>query len=536
MICTVGLCWIDVIRNIGNGAQIGFTSNLIGVCVFPMIVMRFKAKDFLKLPNLLWLILFAILAYPAYRAMDIGTDYNGQIASAILNIGLYGLVLIRMLHYLFKEHKENLKKMSPVFWLWSGLLVFCIISRNEAIWPLWFAVMMGAFYLAPADRKTYEDTILGIVDGVIVSFVWIQSRAFLYRPYDVYPAYRGHFNNSSVNSMFYLYVYMAVLVRLAYAVRRQKKSKLECALLFILACSMWDFAYLTASRSALLAYAVITIVYLVAEKIKTKNGSIKKFMISGLSMFLVFVLMFVPVYACVRYIPALRHHPVWYGDYSEDKVHSWDPIDSEKYVTLEEALGKVLIDKIKKSLSVSYIVKPYFIVCSVVKWTDMPGGQYVYEYSDGVEPGTDLHHKVFIVESRPENIQYGYEHMGFLGNRRYVYKFFIEHLNLMGHKPVHQYFYIDDIIGHAHNSYLQISYYFGIIAGLFFLALSIYGPVYIFRKRWNGEVKDRWVYLYPLLFLTGYFTFSIFECPTFLGEYLFTGFFLCLLPIMRKEM
>lgn len=40
-----------------------------------------------------------------------------------------------------------------------------------------------------------------------------------------------------------------------------------------------------------------------------------------------------------RYLPAVFHHPVWFwGEWSEDKVHSWDPWNSEKYVDIDELL------------------------------------------------------------------------------------------------------------------------------------------------------------------------------------------------------
>ena len=81
------------------------------------------------------------------------------------------------------------------------------------------------------------------------------------------------------------------------------------------------------------------------EEVVTFKKGFKGFFTKGVLLFLVFIAMFLPVYGCARYIPALRHHPIWYDDYSEEKVHSWDPIDSEKYTSLDEFF---LINPMKK--------------------------------------------------------------------------------------------------------------------------------------------------------------------------------------------
>ena len=111
---TIGICWIGVWRSIGNGAEWAFASNCLGFCIFPMIVCRFRLKDFLKVLYLLWIIVFSIAAYPVFKAIAPGTDFNNQYMAAIANIGLYGLIVIRMYTYLLKEKSKTLRISSFV--------------------------------------------------------------------------------------------------------------------------------------------------------------------------------------------------------------------------------------------------------------------------------------------------------------------------------------------------------------------------------------------------------------------------------------
>ena len=72
----------------------------------------------------IWSAFFLASAYPVFRYFAPGTDYDAQIATAVLNIGLYGAVAIRMYFYLFFEKKhpseaktEQLNRTLFILWL-----------------------------------------------------------------------------------------------------------------------------------------------------------------------------------------------------------------------------------------------------------------------------------------------------------------------------------------------------------------------------------------------------------------------------------
>ena len=430
---TVGLCWIGVWRDIGDGAQWALANNCVGFCLFPMILCRLKIKDFFARPYYIWVIIWAFAFIPLYKLLAPGTDYDAQIWSALINLGLYGLITIRLYFYIFVEKKVNIKKLSIVFWLWLVMMLLCIISVNEAKWPLWYLVMFGALYLIQVNATDYKKSVCGVTDGIIISFFWIQIRAFLYRPYDSGPSYIGHFTNANVNGMFYLLSLAAVLAKLwCFSHDKRdflsKHGKIFKCILYVLSVAILDFVYFTGSRSAFLGVFGMIAVYLIAEFFVSEKKLARRLVACfcrGLIIAISFIVLLYPVYACARYIPALRHHPVWYRDYDENKVHSWDPIDSPKYTTFEMAVGGGLIQRAKSMLSISNhaqlrndiplheafcfpsvgyqinVLDNIIMISNAIRTQDYPGGKWVLEYDDGVEPGTDENHWAFLASSPP---------------------------------------------------------------------------------------------------------------------------------------
>ncbi len=624
-LCGLGLIWIDLWRGIGNGAQWAFAVNCTGFCIFPMIALRLdwrillpghKSDSFDKRSDdagnkssvifYAWILLSCILAYPAFRHFAPGTDYDAQVITAIINVILYGAVAIRVFWNLFFERKDAGKKrnITKLFWLWFWFMALAVASVNRSLWPLWFLVMFGSFYLAPLSRKDASEIIEGIVNGLILGFFLIQGRAFLYRPYDLDVRYRGHYTNVNVNAMFYLYVYIAWLVKLT--VFRIRKLRIPYVITFVFASAMWCFVFFTGSRSAWLAFAGVTVCYWLAD---LKERGVKKllsFICRGALVGVTAAVMFFPVFACMRYIPALRHHPIWYQDEyhgEESNVMSWDPIDSPKYSELDEIIPELLgrlsrvfgafggednnsvsdccidnewkydgtVAEAEKCNDISalemYILGiqgPFLqvadasvecdAVCSVTLVSDLgrgpqysPDGERAYYYADGVEPGTDEEHPIFI---RPQ-----YE-SSFLRRllqlRYYIYKYDISRLHFLGNESSEMAVWVcpDFFQLHAHNSVLQIMYWFGPLCGLFFLAgmiaVSICAALKC-RECRNARNTDAEhvkcgnaetflpCYIFSLIAMTGYFLMGLTECTVFPGELGLVLYFLAFLPFMVPD-
>ena len=90
------------------------------------------------------------------------------------------------------------------------MLFFMLFSVNENIWPAWFAIVFGIFYLTDFDKQSIDNIYISIVDGIIIGFFAIQGMALLFRPYDMV-RYVGLYINPNINALFYLVSYTAFL-------------------------------------------------------------------------------------------------------------------------------------------------------------------------------------------------------------------------------------------------------------------------------------------------------------------------------------
>ncbi|MCR4895378.1 MAG: hypothetical protein K5891_01235, partial [Lachnospiraceae bacterium] len=191
-LCAFALVWIDVVRSNGAGHQWQLAANLTGFCILPVIVLRFarvkKCSDAPEeksapgsadksIPYALWFLISGFCGVLYYRAHALpGSAYNPALAAGILEAVTYGAVAIALWRQCFSGRKgtgagANAMSAAPltaVFYLWAGMLAWCILSVNEAIWPLWFLVMFGALFLQPASREDNEELLRGLTDGILL--------------------------------------------------------------------------------------------------------------------------------------------------------------------------------------------------------------------------------------------------------------------------------------------------------------------------------------------------------------------------------
>lgn len=138
------------------------------------------------------------------------------------------------------------------------------------------------------------------------------------------------------------------------------------------------------------------------------------------------IILFPVVFSAVRWLPPLRHHPVWYaGEWSEDRVYSFDPPDSEQYTCFDEFMD-LLLDRahIINSTRNAFALRAY-----------------------AAEKDCDR-----IVEwSGPENLTRT------LRIRLAIYRAYLEDLNWLGHDSYCGHYYISDLyyyVWHPQNVWI----------------------------------------------------------------------------------
>lgn len=213
-------------------------------------------------------------------------------------------------------------------------------SRSGRLWPVWFAAMFGMFYVTRFTREKLEQLFEAMVDATIVAFFVIQIYAYGFRPYDVI-RYLGAYPNSNVASLHYLVVYTMVLCKLHYLEKKNAKRGLRI-FFFLGAAGLLDFMFLTMGRTSWVTAIVITCFYGIFVIWKNWKKKFSGVIARGAALVAAFVVLFPVVFGTVRFLPAVLHHPVWYsGEYSIEKVHSFDPADSPKYIEMDEFLEAV---------------------------------------------------------------------------------------------------------------------------------------------------------------------------------------------------
>lgn len=403
------------------------------------------------------------------------------------------------------EFKQKNIFPKPVLLFVLVFLFFCLISRNEAKWPLDLLLFIWAAFLKIKNEKSVKIILGGLSAGVILLFVILQGAAFVFRPFDSL-RYKGIFYNSNVAGMFYLTVYICFLYFLILSVKAKIKKGITYCLLFG-STLMWPLVILTQCRSALAGFIVTTIpVFLLwCKHRKIKDIFIKVAVYIGLLTFSVVI-----VFTAVRYVPACFHHPVWFIDeYSEKKVISLDPIDSEKYANPwdslafigfrlslkgnEEAAQKeeqhyqnqngldyVIYDKNGEEKTRIHISQPL-----------ETKGEYVISYSDGIKPGSDCYHPYIYYEKYDTGLD------KILRIRKYIFVYYGSKINVWGNRNSNKsvFFTPVDAFTHSHNNALWIGCCFGFIPFVMYIILGVGVPILSFVNIKRG----RQLFWFPML-------------------------------------
>lgn len=465
-LCFFFLCVIDQRKGSVTGEMQLFWSNCTGFLIALIVFSHYQIKDFLKRPYLVWTIIGAIgfaVCKGIFRFTDVTIPVPPvQWYSACANVFVYGFLVIRTVIDLH-DRTVNMKKV-----LFQGFVcvMFALMgmTRNDYVWPWYFLMIFGVFAFTDFCEKERRTMALALADGLILGFFCIQGLAFVFRPYDQI-RYLGMYANPNINALFYSLVYCAFLVRLFYFLFECKcKMKiLFASLTMFFSGAMWSFCLLTGCRTAMISMGVITGVAGLLCIIKFQKRVIIKSlgMIVGLAFCI--VCSFPIVYGCVRYIPGIFKHPIWFfQEYSISKVHSMDPIDSEKYIDWEELLEYLLERTV--GIEVSKEEEPVLLEMNRSFALQCSTSEYISE-----EVG-----QVALVANE----------IGSGEIRRLIAKYYVSNLNMTGHlikengvQVTPRYF-----APHAHNLYLQMAFDFGIPIGIIFVGYVLVNIVRLSRN------------------------------------------------------
>ncbi len=492
--------------------------NLTGVILAVVMACGFTWKKQSIWKYLLWIAVWAAgtgAGYLIWRNAP-GTVFEGQYFTAALSVGALGVIAVRM----FQEKDFFLavrRRKRPMVVLTAALAFLMTTSRSGEIWPVWFFFMFGMFYLIRYSPKESEALWETLADGVIIGFFLIQSFAFGFRPYDVV-RYSGAYANCNMNALFYIVTYIMVLYKLhclrLWDMNAPGRKNRRFLLIFYggLAGGLFNLTLFTISRTAFLVIVGVTFIYAGLEFVMKKRMQTAKFVRMLVGGCLTIVLTFPLVYLCIRYLPTILHHPVWWeGEYSTDKVHSFDPPNSDKYVSLEEFfsefLGRMSLINAGREEEISLEQeKIYSLFAGPVSYSTALAAESV-SADAGLLQGSDADSSGKI--------------------RIEIFKKYMEGLNFLGHSPSEGYFQITETYHswHAQNVFLQIAFFYGIPAGLCFVVLIVWIGKKALLTAYYGEEKHA---LLPFLVWLVFVGFGMLECVWYPGQSIL--FLICLTP------
>lgn len=466
-ICFICFALIDWCRGSQNGEIWATVNNLTGVILAIILLSHFRWKEETKKPYLIWLVLWLVGSVLRYAIGDLPSWIlcRSQYWTGAVAVFVVGIAVIRMI-----RERQQLKAVfagfSMLMLLFVVMSLLMSISPMGEIWPVCYLVLFGLFYMIPFSAGERRELWKGMADGQIIAFFILQIVAYGFRPYDEV-RYEGMYANCNMNALFYLMTYIALLYR-SHVLRWQEKREnvavsrtrnLVKMFLWVLTAGMWGFILLTMTRTAMIMLVVITGLYGVVEFIVFFREKIWQILLRGAALALGVLVLFPVVYLTVRWLPTILHHPVWFeGDYSVDKVHSFDPADSEKYVSWEEVIESLLGRMGAKVLYTSAEPKRVeaempMLVSSQVTTQMLQGAERVVAQ---------------------ENLLEGTDGLNSGKVRLRIWKLYLQNMNLTGHALEDGYFQITPgyHAWHAQNVFLQAGFYYGSIAGVLLLVLT----------------------------------------------------------------
>lgn len=477
--------------------------NLTGLAMMIIIFSAYPLKDFLKPVYYFYtgLCLAGMLIIGILGSGKIQGYSVWNLETVMFNIWWLGLIL----HYLFsKTLVEKAVSIKPgvAGWLFILLFVLMICSINDSMWTLWFFLMFGTFYITKYNASHKKILINAMIDGSILSFFIVQTYCYGFRPYDEV-RYKGAYLNVNAMAFYYILIYTMVLFKL-HILRKEEGKKRWKLFYFVGAAGLLCFIFMTLGRTAWLTVMVETIVFGTAVMKKGWKISWKSVIIRGMALLLTGCMIFPLVFATVRWLPTILHHPIWNaGEYSINKVHSFDPPDSEKYVEMEELLDAAF-GRIFRTFGVVISKSPFAIQAHATE-------------------------KIQI-----EKVKVPWTNDDALLDRMGAFKAYGSNLTFYGHKNGDDNYWIGTWrIGSSHNLLLHIAYFWGIPAGIVFAILVCVMLVTQYRN-----LKDRAAGIYagfPIVFGCMYFFYCLAENGFTIGQLAVFLIFFIQHPMFREK-
>jgi len=512
--CFILFMLIDWTRGSQIGVVWAWTVNMTGIVMALIIFSSLKSGELRRKEYLVYTVLCAValpLSYLWWQCHQ-AVIYRDKLLSAVLNVWVLGILLIRAGKEMAGRirRKETVLRRPALWQILGGLmLLWMFFSRNEDVWPLWYLMLFGLFYAADFSEQDKKLLLLGALDGILAGFFLLQGAAFVFRPYDD-PSHRylGIYGNANMNALFYCIVLTAFLIRL-HLIRINHGSKMKAALCFLMTGGVGGFLILTVSKTAWIAALLIGAAFVFLAELKQLRLKANKVVLHIVVMLLL-VIIAIPVdYGIARYLPPIFHHPVWFdGEYSEERVHSWDPWNSDKYVSFSDAIT-----------GISERIGPYL---------ELIGEKLTVHAQELTSTGEQTVPK----ENTDVKVERDSRFDSSTG-RILIWKYYLQGGKLWGHSSRDGH---GESLGwyvwHAQNMFIQLWYYYGIPSALLFAACLLVLLILAVQRSWKQDDEQA---LAAALFFLLFLLYGLVEATWYPGQMILLLAFFMPKYIQNKE-
>lgn len=393
----------------------------------------------------------------------------------------WGLLLIAILLECLSVRRSNLKKRNSVhilhkitqnkqqtlfvvLWVLFGALM--ILYRFEKMWVFTATLPFVAYFFTRNTLVKLNRFLNNFCNGIFVSFALVTLFCLMHRPHHYWMVYRygGIFHTVACTGMYLAVVFGAALAKLYGKLKLRKRYVWYCCPeYFVVACVM-GFILLTMSRTAFLTVTVtlIAVVALSAVAYHKKIGRIlSEFGILSVACLVSFPM----VFTAVRMIPAVVNEPVRYDIEFQDKsfmIYEGDPIDSDKYMTVRRFFDTLFgrFQTQRQRVAVDTAIE------DETKGLELEDAGELAFIGAGLA-GLDR-------RAVDNNIEENATTKTDISNGRFtIFQDYWKAITLRGHPKMGPKDQSGSEYAHAHNSYLQVAYNFGGIAGVVFLVLCV---------------------------------------------------------------
>lgn len=452
--------------------------NYTGVVFAIIILTAYKVKDFIKIPYAVWAVLFFV-SRPFLIEWLSETDFlTARVEATVWNIGIYGVVFIRMFYlYVIEKTRPNMKW--PFFAVWLLMMLGMVFSKNDDNWYLWFFLIFGCFYLTNFTQKQLNELFSGMVEGIILGFIIIQWQACLYRPYDEL-RYKGMYGNCNMNALMYVIAYLALLGKW-YLMKLKRRPFILIVPCVLLGGAIWALTMFTMCRSALIAMAIFSVMFVLFQVISRKKRRIIELAVNTGLIVLAIIFMFEPTYNLVRYLPAYTNQPLYFvTEDPTNRVQVDEAFDSDRYTDYDEMLEGVFgrLSALKDLFGGAADAAVNMLLPTMqVSASDMESMETAATEAAEEREITELE-KQLLLEWSGKLQEYPLlkdpkEYGDSMKVREAIYSFYWRNLNFEGHTLKESEVWVSpvDVVGHTHNILLQFAYDHGWIVGILFVAV-----------------------------------------------------------------